>query len=271
MEAISFILSGKTAHFKKPDVNSYAYFTYNNIHKPALCGLLGAILGLRGYTQLFDETDCIRREISQKNGKEKNVFKEKLKQKESEFPEYYEKLRNLRISIKPLSPTGYFSKKVQVFNNNVGYASKEQGGNLIVREQWLENPKWQILIFDDASIESELFDRLKDYLLNSKAEFIPYLGKNDHPAKIEDANIVKMELVEGDFSGIISSIFLNDKFEIKSFGKRLFWHKEFLPISLKEKFHIYNVEQFVFTNASATTNNETKQIFSYKDENYFFF
>jgi len=67
MKAISFELSGKTAFFKKPDVNAYVYF----------------------------------------------------------------------------------SKKIQIFNN----ASKEIGGNLIVREQWLENAKWQIIVFDDGSNE----------------------------------------------------------------------------------------------------------------------
>ena len=54
MKAISFILSGKTACFRKPDVNQFAYFTYNNIHKPALLGLFGAVIGF-GYTQLNDE------------------------------------------------------------------------------------------------------------------------------------------------------------------------------------------------------------------------
>lgn len=55
MKAISFKLSGKTACFRKPDVNVYTYFTYNNIHKPALLGLLGAIVGFGGYTQLFEK------------------------------------------------------------------------------------------------------------------------------------------------------------------------------------------------------------------------
>lgn len=35
-EAIRFELWGNTAFFKKPDVNEYVYFTYNNIHKIAL-------------------------------------------------------------------------------------------------------------------------------------------------------------------------------------------------------------------------------------------
>ncbi len=34
-KAMKFKLFGKTAFFKKPEVNEYAYFTYNNIHKIA--------------------------------------------------------------------------------------------------------------------------------------------------------------------------------------------------------------------------------------------
>ena len=45
MKALKFILSGKTAFFKVPMVNSVCYFTYGNIHKPALLGMFGAILG----------------------------------------------------------------------------------------------------------------------------------------------------------------------------------------------------------------------------------
>ena len=49
MKALKFILSGKTAFFKVPMVNSVCYFTYGNIHKPALLGMFGAILGYKGY------------------------------------------------------------------------------------------------------------------------------------------------------------------------------------------------------------------------------
>ncbi len=270
MEAISFKLSGKTAHFKKPDVNSYAYFTYNNIHKPALLGLLGAVLGLKGYTQLFDEYQNKRYEASEAKGKEKKKLSsqaEKIKQK---FPEYYEKLCNLKVSIKPLSGNGYFNKKIHAFNNSVGYASKEQGGNLIVREQWLENPQWQIIILDDNSIERGLFDKLKNYFLNSKTEFIPYLGKNDHPAKISDCEIVFAEKIDTNFSGKISSLFLDSCFSYSSFGRKLFWHKEFLPISIRGKLQIYNLEQFVFTNAIVTQNGNFTILYSIDEDIYFF-
>lgn len=231
MKAISFKLSGKTACFRKPDVNVYAYFTYNNIHKPALLGLLGAIIGLGGYTQLHNENEQLR--------KAKKPINEG-------YPEFYEKLKYLKISIIPLAPNGYFSKKIQTFNNSVGYASQEQGGNLVVREQWLENPTWEIIILDD---ESEIFQKISEYLLAQKSVFVPYLGKNDHPASIREVVSVTLSESQGKF---IDSLF------IKNFDKINGWHKEgdpypfffqeIAPYRLQKEYHFYEYEPMVFTN-----------------------
>ena len=98
MKAISFELGGKTACFRKPDVNVYAYFTYNNIHKPALLGLLGAIIGLGGHTQLHDEN----------RGKKPSELTYN-----HNYPEFYKKLQHLKVSIVPLAPNGYFSKRIE--------------------------------------------------------------------------------------------------------------------------------------------------------------
>ena len=49
MEVCKVTLKGRTAFFKKPDVNSYYYFTYGQIHKVVLLGIFGAILGYSGY------------------------------------------------------------------------------------------------------------------------------------------------------------------------------------------------------------------------------
>ena len=123
MEILKFALSGRTAFFKKPDVNTYYYFTYGSIHKIALLGILGAICGYSGYNRQSLGLDKIQT-----------------------YPEFYEKLKDISIGIVPKNDKGYIPKKIQVFNNSVGYASKELGGNLIVKEQWLENPKWDIYI-----------------------------------------------------------------------------------------------------------------------------
>jgi len=263
MKAISFELSGKTACFRKPDVNQYAYFTYNNIHKPALLGILGAILGLGGHIQLHNEN----RKIEDKN----KTIKKKADKKplNDGYPEFYEKLKELKVSITPLTPHGYFSKKIQVFNNSVGYASREAGGNLIVREQWLENPKWQIMILDDKTDE---YIKLKEYLTKNKAVYIPYLGKNDHPAKIGKIKEIELSkeiiLDEGNY---IDSLFIKNSDKIDGWQKEdepPYLFQEVSPISLQKEYHFYEYKTLVFTNIGLE--NIPKDTYSYQDKNYAF-
>ena len=85
LKVLRFQLSGRTAFFKKPGVNTYGYFTYGMVHKVALLGIFGAILGYGGYTkQHRDKTD---------------------------YPEFYEKLSGLKIAILP-AENGCFAKKM---------------------------------------------------------------------------------------------------------------------------------------------------------------
>lgn len=254
MKALSFEISGKTAIFKKPDVNSYAYFTYNNIHKPALLGIFGAIIGLDGYTKLYDENRGLKEgKLGYNNG----------------YPDYYEKLKDLKVSIVPLVKNGYFSKKIQTFNNSVGYASFEQGGNLIVREQWLENPKWQIMILEN---ETEEYKKIKEYLLNKKAVYIPYLGKNDHFANIDFVKDIELSdnlyLDEGLY---IDSLFIkNGKIDgYEKEGELPFIFQEVSPISLQKDFHFYEYETLCFTNCEL--DEKPENCFSFGNKNYAFF
>ena len=239
-KAIKFKLFGKTAFFKKPEVNEYAYFTYNNIHKIALLGILGSIIGLGGYNQ----------------------------QKEEKYPEFYEKLKDLKIAIIPNKKyKGIYPKKIQVFNNSVGYASKEAGGNLIVREQWLENPSWTIYIYNDGTIEQSLYNKLRENLLQGKTVYIPYLGKNDHPASITEVKEIELQKTQMDY---IDSIFTEniviDNFD--SVDELAYLVKEMQPIKLQEKYNFYEYESFIYTNYYLKDKVE-----GYKDENlnlYFF-
>ena len=254
MKALSFEISGKTAIFKKPDVNSYAYFTYNNIHKPVLLGILGAIIGLDGYTKLYDENRGLKEgKLGYNDG----------------FPDYYEKLKDLKISIIPLVKNGYFSKKIQTFNNSVGYASQELGGNLIVREQWLENPKWQIIILEN---DTEEYKKIKEYLLNKKAVYIPYLGKNDHFANIDFVKEIGLSdnlyLDEGLY---IDSLFIkNGKIDgYEKEGELPFIFQEVSPISLQKDFHFYEYETLCFTNCEL--DEKPENCFSFENKNYAFF
>ncbi|HIS61204.1 MAG TPA: type I-B CRISPR-associated protein Cas5 [Candidatus Scybalomonas excrementigallinarum] len=221
MRFVKFTLKGEHAFFKKPDVNSYIYFTYNQIHKVALLGMFGAILGYQGYES----------------------------QKGKSYPEFYEKLKDLKLAIIPKNKYGIFPKKIQVFNNSVGYASFEQGGNLIVKEQWIENPEWDIYfaVIDEAS------EQLADFILKRKCIYIPYLGKNDHPADI--LNPISLEGVQIREEGItIHSLMPKNNIELESdceeeeMEELLFRYEEELPIGLKENVNTYQLTKLIYTN-----------------------
>ncbi|KAJ49989.1 CRISPR-associated protein Cas5h [Clostridium tetanomorphum] len=242
MEVIKFTLEGRFGFFKKPDVNTYLYFTYGNIHKVALLGIFGAILGYKGYNQMsFDK-------------KYKKDFKGLLESNERCYPEFYEKLNHLKIGIIPKEVS--INKKVQVFNNSVGYASKEQGGNLIVKEQWLENPSWDIYI----AIEDEESRKLAKALMDRSFVYIPYLGKNDHLADIKNVELIS-DVKEANSLSTIDSLFIKDDFQIvenndlDEFDEveediSIFKYEEKLPASLDEITNKYELKSFIYTNAS---------------------
>lgn len=225
--AIKFTLRGKSAFFKKPDANTYAYFTYNNIHKIALLGLLGAIAGYGGYTQ---------------------QIKDQKSELYQQYPEFYSKLKDLKVCIIPNGKNGYFSKKIQQFNNSVGYASQEEGGNLIVREQWLEEPSWTIYLLKDGSLE-ETFSEISDRLLNNQCIFVPYLGKNDHPAVIERCTVVDLEASACNyFSCLFPAEFADTSNDTWDNSENGYLFKEFCPYTMDSVRNFYEFKEFVFTN-----------------------
>lgn len=245
MEALKFRLSGRTAFFKKPDVNTFMYFSYGNIHKIALLGILGAITGLKGYSFQNNE----------------------------EYPEFYGKLKDLKISIVPINERGYITKKVQVFNNSVGYASKEEGGNLIVKEQWLENPCWDIYVLLD---EHPFAGIIKEHLISSSFKYIPYLGKNDHFANINNPEVINIDIIN--HCEKISSLYLKRYFNLSCSNINIFgdiseeeWkYEEKLPIGLEEKTNQYITESFVFTNMNIEKVLDCN-LYAHNDKVLFFF
>lgn len=149
---ISVDLRAQFGFLKKPDTNEGIYLTYNCLHKPALLGILGAIVGLGGYAQAY------------------SVSKDLL-------PEYYRKFKSLKVGIHPLeSAKGNYQKTVISYNNSVGYAN-EDGGTLIVHEQTLLRPAYRIFLL--LNTNDELEHRLYQNLESNESIFIPYLGKND--------------------------------------------------------------------------------------------
>mgnify|MGYP000124626656 FL=1 len=257
LETIKFELSSRMAIIKKPDSNE-TYYTYTFPHKIMIYGILGAIIGLNGYNY-YSLKKCLEEDVE-------------------ELPEFYSKLCNLKIAIVPYIDNKNFKKKIQSFNNSVGYASQEQGNNLIVKEQCLENPKWDIYIMDNNSDE---YNKIKEYLLNRKCEYIPYIGKNDHFANIKNVEVFNIESISN--SEKIDSIFdkdiladyiddFDEMFTAGFTGKKdeKYEYIEVNPTKLNEKIGYTNFKQFIFTNKSLKIK-ENSDLFSVNGKIIYYF
>lgn len=223
---VSFDLKADFGFFKKPDVNEI-YLTYNMLHKPALLGILGAILGLQGF------------------------------QCNSVLPEYYQKLKHLKVGIAPLNcSNGNYDKHFVKYTNTTGMASNEEGGNLIVEEQILIKPEYRCFLLLDIEdkLESCIYSNLKNY----RAEYLPYMGKNDFSTWWENFKEYEcFEKFEFDRDYKIASIFIKEEAILNlivkavgfsALGKEpvsLYFEK--LPFAYDEELYQYKYADFVYS------------------------
>ena len=252
---ISFDLKAEFGLLKKPFSNEKLdlYLTFNMLHKPALLGILGAILGLKGFKE---------------NGK---------------LPEYYEKLNDsIKLGIEPLGENGEYHEKGNFqkinikYNNGVGYASREEGGNLIVHEQTLIKPAFRCYLMLDN--ENELHQNLYNKIKNVEAEYLPYLGKNDFSVWWEKESVIEYTFNQ-DFENIdrIHSLFFHTNFKNEK-GESIFdifnmkdefTYFERLPVeyekvenSYQYKLYKFNkAEKFVFSDFPIKKNTTIEHIF----------
>ncbi|MGI9527811.1 MAG: type I-B CRISPR-associated protein Cas5b [Weeksellaceae bacterium] len=229
MKLISFDLKSDFGFFRKPETNNTLNVSYNMIHKPAILGLLGAVIGLKGY------------------------------QEKGELPEYYQKLGKLKIGIAPLNhENGNFMKTPIKYSNTVGYANK--GTTFLTEELTLITPQYRIYVLLDESNSEQ--QQLLANLKNGYTEFIPYFGKNEFTAwwdnyrewAFEEAQLNETDKVQ------IDTLFLKNEIITPSLlqprrgrGQRdskvnFFIYFERLPIGFNLNLFQYDLKEFVFTN-----------------------
>jgi len=228
---ISFTIKAEKGFLKKPDINDGIYLTYNMLHKPAILGILGAIIGLDGY------------------------------KKNEELPEYYKKLIGIPVGVEPIGDEkGNFQKTTITYNNTTGLASNEQGGNLIVTEQTLIKPSYKIFLLLD--LEDENQNKLYNNIKEQKAEYLPYLGKNDYSLWWDKNEVeeYEWEYFKKDLNFKISTLFKKDEaivnYLVKAMGRRAlagkkndFNYFERLPINFNNDLFQYNYGDFAYSNA----------------------
>jgi CRISPR-associated protein Cas5h len=227
---ISFIIKAEKGFLKKPDINDGIYLTYNMLHKPVILGILGALIGLEGY---------------QKNGV---------------LPEYYKELKDIPVGVKPIDDEkGNFQKTKITYNNTTGMASNEAGGNLIITEQTLIKPSYKIYLL--LNLENENEKKLYHNIKEQKAEYLPYLGKNDYSLWWDKKEVEEYEwaMFEKNSNFRISTVFKKEEaivnYIARAIGrgalagqKNYFNYFERLPISFNKVLFQYNYGDFAYSN-----------------------
>jgi CRISPR-associated protein Cas5h len=206
------------------------------LHKPALLGILGAIIGEKGF------------------------------QRHGVMPDYYINLKSIPVSIAPLEEkgktfheNGNFAKTIIKYNNTTGLASEEEGGNLMITEQTLIAPAFKCWVMLD--MEKDLEVKIYNYLKNYKAEYLPYLGKNEFSLWWDNFMEYEYETYSPNESFQINSLFIKEESlkdgKVKTFfkpgvlslTKSNYMYFERLPLKYMEApLFQYEYKDFAFTN-----------------------
>lgn len=241
---VSFELFADFGFFRKPETNEGVNLSFNMMHKPALLGILGAIIGLDGYKE---------------KGKE---------------PEYLQKLASLKIGIKPINDeSGNFQKIVIKYSNTVGYANK--GTNYLTEEATLIKPGFKCYLLLDLHNKDHI--KLDDYLKKGKAEYLPYFGKNEFSAWWDNYTIYDFEKVNKVNKGIsIDNLFLKSEkineeeeieFDIFEDLEVSYMYFERLPSGFNKSLMQYQLDKFAFTNLTLLPKSALPNLFYIKKIN----
>lgn len=180
---ISIDLSSEFGFFKNPQFNGEIdnkSYSFDSIHKLSVYGLLGRLIGLNG-----------------------------LDNSSNTFPEYYEKLRDIKVGIEIQTA---INKSWQSTTSSSGLYSdsgKNSGATLIMRKDVITKPRYRIYLLLDLSDENhnKVYKHLKDniepyfgYLYFGKSSFI--VERNN----FKDHDYEKVE----DFTGRVKTLFSSD-------------------------------------------------------------
>jgi len=229
---ISFTIKAEFGMFKKPDINDKIFVSYNMIHKPYLLGILGAIMGYNGHNQNKDK---------------------------SKMPEYYEKLKDIRVAIAPSSKNGgIFKKEFIIFNNTTN------GSIANITEQTLVNPAYDIYLEVDNVEHKELIESIRE----NRAVYPPYMGKNEFSLWWDSFRVhEKFEEIESKERFEVRTIIKKDEnFVLKNSGYKerttnYFYLFERLPIGFDDKLKQYVYHDFLYTNSVFKSNKSLQNLY----------
>lgn len=206
-KALKFDLFGKYAFIKNPESNTGTEFSFEHLHKPIVLGILGAVLGYKGKESIT---------------------------KQNPYPEYYQKLKDIKISIIPKSPI--FNSFQETKTNTTGFANKN--GTQVFTKDILEDVRWTIYILKD-SVDEDIWEQLVKLLSKHESKYPLYLGNNSFQAKIDNFEEISVDKIEDEEEIVIDSIFnrniIEEKYEFTETDKIIpFDLTVYFPVDINE-------------------------------------
>lgn len=207
MKALKFTVYGDYGYFKNHESN-YRNMTYQYIHKPAIEGLLGAIVGLDGFRQM---------------GQHNNKL------------EYDEVFKNSKIAIIPTDP--HYDVFYEEVVNTTGFCNN--GTNAIIRKQILQNPSYTIIILEE-NIDKEIYNKLTYMLTHNESVYRLCLGGNNYSAFIKDVSDIELQECLEKEELIINSIIpfkcIEEIYEESTEDEEPYRMDIYLPVKYDEKY-----------------------------------
>lgn len=183
---VSIDLSSELGFFKNPqfngeiDNNSYSF---DSIHKLAIYGLLGRLIGLRGVNNPTDTTSI--------------------------FPEYYDKLKDIKIGISVLDT---IKKDWICTTSSSGLYSndaKKVGQTLIMNKNVIVNPNYRLYL--QLELENEDHNSIYKSLKDNLEPYFGYLYFGKSSFMVERNNFQEYNFKKVDtFTGIIKTLFRSE-------------------------------------------------------------
>lgn len=252
---VSIDLKADFGFFRKPDANNTINLSYNIIHKPAILGILGAIIGLEGYAE------------------------------KGKMPIYYKVLKDTKIGVQPLEEEkGNYLKTLVSYSDSTGFNNKDKDrlpATRIMEEMMLVNPQYRIYLLLESS--NEFHQSLFQNLSNAQSEFIPYFGKNEFTAWWEKASFREYAFEQK--KNITESIRIKTVFQkdlvLKNNTEELvsflpnpddpipFLYFERLPKDFDTDLMQYNLGEFAYSTFHVKNAGNLQNMYYIKDEGYY--
>lgn len=235
MEILKFTLSGQYAIFTRPYFNSY-YSTYSHIHKVALLGFLGSMIGIR------------------------------RKKTEDGILLFYNELESLKISIVP-----HKLKFPEVRDTRTETTGMFNDGNTYVNDYMqLCNPAWDIYVYGN---NNKNYEKIKEFVTQKKSVFNIYLGKNENFANLSSPKVLDAKKISREEQFEINGLFIKDEVVLEQDENNLtrFYFRENMPVGMDRRLNQYSIKEFLMTDDIVVKFNSNYDIIRCDNRNLFLF